>query len=392
VVVDLQPKSRSRTRAVRRIVNLGQKQGYVTYDQIHELYPEVEEDTESLASLVKELLEAGIVVEVGKEKAKPDQGGEDKAEGEPLADLPPELLSDDPFVLYLREISRYPLLTAQEEVDLARRMERGQKARQRLARGGLSPAEKERLDRVVRDGDAAREHLIKANSRLVISVAKRYVGRGVPFLDLIQEGNIGLMRAVGKFDYRRGYKFSTYATWWIRQAVSRAVADQGRTIRVPVHMHDQIRRYAETRRRLSQETGRDPTLEEIAEAMDMPVRKVQRIQRAAQLPLSLETPVGDDGDALLGDFIRDETSEAPVDVAVRDLLRESLNEVLESFDPREVRILKLRFGLDDGRTHTLEEVGRKFGLTRERIRQIEAEALHRLRHPRHRRRLQGYLQ
>jgi len=389
VVVDLQPKSRSRTSAVRRIINLGQKQGYVTYDQIHELYPEAEEDTASLAFLVEELLEAGIVVEVGKESAK----GKPRAQTrKPAPDPPPELVSDDPVALYLREISRYPLLTAKEEVDLARRMERGQKARQRLTCSGLSQREVKRLDRVDQDGAAAREHLIRANSRLVISVAKRYVGRGVPFLDLIQEGNIGLMRAVGKFDYRRGYKFSTYATWWIRQAVSRAVADQGRTIRVPVHMHDQIRRYVDTRRRLSQEEGRNPTLEEMAEAMEMPVEKVQRIQKAAQFPLSLETPIGDDGDAFLGDFIRDESSETPVDAAMRALLRESLSEVLECFDPREVRILKLRFGLDDGRTHTLEEVGQKFGLTRERIRQIEAEALHRLRHPRHRRRLQGYLQ
>lgn len=376
---------------MRRIINLGRRQGYVTYAQIHELYPEVEDDKESLASLVRELLEAGIVVEVGKGEGREATDKPAEVEAEPLPDLPPEVQSDDPFVLYLREISRYPLLTAQEEVDLARRMERGRKARQRLARGDLAPAERARLDRIARDGDAAREHLIKANSRLVISVAKRYVGRGVPFLDLIQEGNIGLMRAVGKFDYRRGYKFSTYATWWIRQAVSRAVADQGRTIRVPVHMHDQIRRYAETRRHLAQETGRDPTLEEIAEAMGLPPEKVLRIQRAAQLPISLETPVGDDGDAFLGDFIEDETSEEPVDAAVRDLLRECINEVLESFDPREVRILKLRFGLDDGRPHTLEEVGQKFNLTRERIRQIEAEALRRLRHPRHRRRLKGYL-
>ncbi|MGQ9585029.1 MAG: sigma-70 family RNA polymerase sigma factor [Anaerolineae bacterium] len=378
---------------MRRLINLGRKQGYITYDQIHELYPEVEDDTESLASLVRELLEVGIVVETEKDDAESDvekPEAEMASREEPLPDLP-GLLSDDPFVLYLREISRYPLLTAKEEVDLARRMERGEKARHRLSHGGLSPRETRKLNRVAQDGDAAREHLIKANSRLVISVAKRYVGRGVPFLDLIQEGNIGLMRAVTKFDYRRGYKFSTYATWWIRQAVSRAVADQGRTIRVPVHMHDQIRRYAETKRQLAQEIGRDPTQEEVAEAMELPLEKVQRIQDAAQLPVSLETPIGDDGDSFLGDFIQDENSEAPVDSALRGLLRESLDEVLQSFDPREVRILRLRFGLDDGRPRTLEEVGQSFGLTRERIRQIEAEALHRLRHPRHRRRLQGYL-
>ncbi|MGC8837262.1 MAG: sigma-70 family RNA polymerase sigma factor [Anaerolineae bacterium] len=391
MVVELKPKSRSRTRAVRRIISLGQRQGFVTYAQIHELCPEVQEDKESLASLVRELLEAGILVAPEQEEAEEDLLEEADLTAEPLEDLPPEIQSDDPFILYLREVSRYPLLTAQEEVDLARRMERGRKARQRLARSDLSPAERAHLDRVARDGDAARERLIKANSRLVISVAKRYVGRGVPFLDLIQEGNIGLMRAVSKFDYRRGYKFSTYATWWIRQAVSRAVADQGRTIRVPVHMHDQIRRYAETKRQLAQETGYEPTPEEIAEAMGLPPEKVLRIQRAAQLPVSLEAPVGDDGDAFLGDFIEDESAEEPVDAATRDLLRECINEVLESFGPREVCILKLRFGLDGGRPHTLEEVGQKFHLTRERIRQIEAEALRRLRHPRHRRKLQGYL-
>ena len=391
MVVELKPDARTRTRAVRRIMSLGRRQGFVTYAQIHELCPEVQEDKESLASLVQELLEAGILVETDKREEGEDLLEEADLLAEPLEDLPPEVRSDDPFVLYLREISRYPLLTAQEEVDLARRMERGRKARQRLARGDLSPEERARLDRVVRDGDTARERLIKANSRLVISVAKRYVGRGVPFLDLIQEGNIGLMRAVSKFDYRRGYKFSTYATWWIRQAVSRAVADQGRTIRVPVHMHDQIRRYAETKRQLAQETGYDPTPEEIAEAMGLPPEKVLRIQRAAQLPISLETPVGDDGDAFLGDFIEDESAEEPVDAAARDLLRECIKEVLESFGPREVCILKMRFGLDGSRPHTLEEVGQKFHLTRERIRQIEAEALRRLRHPRHRRKLQGYL-
>ncbi|NLE75160.1 MAG: sigma-70 family RNA polymerase sigma factor [Chloroflexi bacterium] len=402
----MQTQSLTHVRAIRRIITLGRRQGFVTYNQIQELYPQADEDAETLASLVRELLEAGIAVgeEARASEAEPnddllasaaEEAEEEDEEGPSLpaapSDLSAELPSDDPFALYLREVSCYPLLTAQEEVILARRMERGRRASQRSAVGNLPRRDLARLNRIIQDGNAARDHLIKANSRLVISVARRYVGRGVPFLDLIQEGNIGLMRAVKKFDYKRGYKFSTYATWWIRQAVSRAVADQGRTIRVPVHMHDQIRRYAETRRRLAQELGRDSTTEEVAEAMQIPVQKVERIQMAAQVPISLETPIGDDDDSFLGDLIEDHTAEPPVDAATREILRECVNEVLTSFSPREVRILRLRFGLEDGRPHTLEEVGRKFGLTRERIRQIEAEALQRLRHPRHRRRLQDYL-
>jgi RNA polymerase primary sigma factor len=241
------------------------------------------------------------------------------------------------------------------------------------------------------EGKAAQEHLVKANSRLVVSVAKKYIGRGVPFLDLIQEGNIGLIRAVNKFDYRRGYKFSTYATWWIRQAVTRAIADQGRTIRVPVHMYEQINKLTRTSRKLVQELGREPTIEEIAEELDISLRKVERIMRVAQRPLSLETPVGEEEDSYLGDFIEDVETVAPVDAASRSLLREELDETLASLTPREVRILQLRFGLVDGYSYTLEEVGRKFGVTRERIRQIEAQALGRLRHPSRSRRLRDYL-
>jgi RNA polymerase primary sigma factor len=298
---------------------------------------------------------------------------------------------DDSISLYLKEIGRVPLLTAEEEVSLAKRMERGEIARKRLDERIEDAVEQETLLWEIRDGERAQEHLIKANSRLVVSVAKKYVGRGVPFLDLIQEGNIGLIRAVNKFDYRRGYKFSTYATWWIRQAVTRAIADQGRTIRVPVHMYEQINRLTRASRQLVQELGRDPTTEEIAVALDVPAKKVEQIIRVSQRPLSLEMPVGEEEDSYLGDFIEDEDAQSPTDAASQQLLREVIDEIFASLTPREVRILQLRFGLVDGYSYTLEEVGRKFGVTRERIRQIEAQALGRLRHPSRSRKLRDYL-
>lgn len=297
----------------------------------------------------------------------------------------------DPVNLYLREIGRVPLLTAEDEVALAKRMERGQKARRILEQPNLSPERRERLEACVREGEEARDHLIRANSRLVVSIAKKYIGRGVPFLDLIQEGNIGLIRAVKKFDYRRGYKFSTYATWWIRQAVARAVADQSRTIRVPIHMHDQIARVARISQDMAQELGREPTHAELAERLNLPEDKVRRIMKAATRILSLEAPVGEDGDSELGEFIKDESSISPINAASYSLLREQLEELMCALSQREVRILQMRFGLIDGQTHTLEEVGRKFGLTRERIRQIEAQALTRLRHPRRSSKLRDYL-
>lgn len=300
---------------------------------------------------------------------------------------------NDAVGLYLKEISRVPLLSAEEEVDLAKRIERGREAQHRLARefDSLSPDERNRLQHLVRDGEAAHNHLVKANSRLVVSIAKKYVGRGVPFLDLIQEGNIGLMRAVRKFDYRRGYKFSTYATWWIRQAVTRSIADQSRTIRVPVHMCDQINRLARTTRELVQELGREPTVEELAESMEMPREKVEQVMRVAQLPVSLELPVGEDETNCLGDFIEDEEAISPGDAASTEILREVLDDLFTQLTAREARILRLRFGLVDGYSYTLEEVGHKFGVTRERIRQLEAQALGRLRHPSRSRRLKDYL-
>jgi len=303
-----------------------------------------------------------------------------------------EIGVDDTVSLYLKEISRIDLLTAEEEVDLAIRMERGQKARLRLSRDGeLTPAEKKELEGLKADGEAARQHLIKANFRLVVSIAKKYVGRGVSFLDLIQEGNIGLIRAVEKFDYHRGYKFSTYATWWIRQAITRAIADQGRTIRVPVHMCERINKLARVSRGLIQELGREPTSEEIAVELGTTPKKVEKIIEIAQRPLSLEMPVGEEKDSHLGDFIEDEKTQAPTDAASLQLLREQMEDILTSLTPREGRVLQMRFGLKDGHSHTLEEVGRQFGVTRERIRQIEAKALRKLRHPSRSRKLRDYL-
>jgi RNA polymerase primary sigma factor len=293
--------------------------------------------------------------------------------------------------LYLKEVGRVPLLTAEQEVSLAKRIERGKRAREAMAAGPTTMRKRLELRTTVEDGWAAREHLITANSRLVISVAKKYMGRGVPFLDLIQEGNIGLIRAAKKFDYRRGHKFSTYATWWIRQAVTRAIADQGRTIRVPVHMGDQINKLLRVSHQLTQRLGRDPSIDELADSLEVTPKKVENMIQVARRPLSLETPTDEEEDSVLGDFIQDEESPAPAELVTLNLLREHLQEVLNMLPPREVRILQLRYGLLDGQSYTLEEVGRKMGVTRERVRQIEAQALSRLRHPSHRRRLADYL-
>ena len=383
--------------AIEQLLSLGREQGFLTYDDILATFPEVETNLEQLEELFSTLFELGITVgETGEERAaapveKPEARVErEKDKGADVFDLS-AIDIDDSISLYLKEIGQVPLLTAEEEVRLAKKMEKGRKSWRRLARGEVTEENRERLQELVEEGKAAQEHLVKANSRLVVSVAKKYIGRGVPFLDLIQEGNIGLIRAVNKFDYHRGYKFSTYATWWIRQAVTRAIADQGRTIRVPVHMYEQINKLTRTSRKLVQELGREPTIEEIAEELEVPLRKVERIMRVAQRPLSLETPVGEEEDSYLGDFIEDVETVAPVDAASRSLLREELDQTLSSLTPREVRILQLRFGLVDGYSYTLEEVGRKFGVTRERIRQIEAQALGRLRHPSRSRKLRDYL-
>ena len=386
---DVQSPSPEETLA--HLLKLGREKGFVSYDEVLQVMPEAENDIEQLDDIFASLLEQGISVG----QAKEDVSNEEKKDSPESAEEDEFDLSqieiDDSISLYLKEIGRVPLLTAAEEVDLAKRMEAGRDSRHHLNHEQVEWEEREQLLWLVRDGRSAQEHLIKANSRLVVSVAKKYVDRGVPFLDLIQEGNIGLIRAVKKFDYRRGYKFSTYATWWIRQAVTRAIADQGRTIRVPVHMYEQINRLTRTSRQLVQELGRDPTTEEIAEELGVTPRKVEHIMRVSQRPLSLEMPVGEEEDSYLGDFIEDEDADSPQDSAGRQILREVIDEIFQSLTPREVRILQLRFGLVDGYNYTLEEVGRKFGVTRERIRQIEAQALSRLRHPSRSRRLRDYL-
>ncbi|MDP3186536.1 MAG: sigma-70 family RNA polymerase sigma factor [Anaerolineales bacterium] len=380
---------------VARLIALGRQKTYVTIDDILHFFPEAEQDVEKLEEAFAALLSAGVPFVEDTPTSEPPEDELVVAE-EPEPELTPDdylanIDTDDTIGLYLKEVSRVPLLTATEEVELAQRIERGRIAREELARGKVSPRRRLELRRMIEDGWAAREHLITANSRLVISVAKKYMGRGVPFLDLIQEGNIGLIRATKKFDYRRGHKFSTYATWWIRQAVTRAIADQGRTIRVPVHMGDQINKLLRTQHQLTQRLGRDPSVEELANALEVPPKKVENMIQVARRPLSLETPTDDEEDSVLGDFIEDDEAAPPDETATYNLLREHLSEVLNGLPPREVRILQLRYGLLDGQAYTLEEVGRKMGVTRERVRQIEAQALSRLRHPTIRRKLRDYL-
>ncbi len=384
---------------IARLIELGRQKSYVTLDDILHFFPEAEQDVEQLEEAFAALLSAGIPFVEDATTTEPSEDElavHEEAEAEvghdlDLDDYLANIDTDDTIGLYLKEVSRVPLLTADEEVELAQRIERGRIAREELARGNASQRRRMELRKLIEDGWAAREHLITANSRLVISVAKKYMGRGVPFLDLIQEGNIGLIRATKKFDYRRGHKFSTYATWWIRQAVTRAIADQGRTIRVPVHMGDQINKLLRVQHQLTQRLGREPSVEELANALEVPPKKVENMIQVARRPLSLETPTDDEEDSVLGDFIEDDEAAPPDDTATYNLLREHLSEVLNSLPPREVRILQLRYGLLDGQAYTLEEVGRKMGVTRERVRQIEAQALSRLRHPSIRRKLRDYL-
>ena len=378
---------------VEQLIELGKDQGYLTLDDVLAAFPEAEEDLEQLDEAYAALNNAGIRIidETGGEQTESVTSDDDQTEAEFQQSLLSTVDIDDGVGIYLKEVGRVPLLTAEQEVDLAKRIERGREAREQMAKDTLSEKRRTELRHLIEDGWAAREHLITANSRLVISVAKKYMGRGVPFLDLIQEGNIGLIRAAKKFDYRRGHKFSTYATWWIRQAVTRAIADQGRTIRVPVHMGDQINRLLRISHRLTQELGRDPSSEELAKALDVTPKKVETMIQVARRPLSLETPTDDEEDSFLGDFVPDEESPAPVEVVTQNLLREHLDDALATLPPREVRILQLRYGLLDGQSYTLEEVGSKMGVTRERVRQIEAQALMRLRHPSHRRQLIDYL-
>jgi len=399
IVLNVSEEDEDEYSAIARLIELGRTKSYVTIDDILHFFPEAEQDVEQLEEAFAALLSAGIpyiedlasIEGPTDEELAPDEEDELEERQANIMDDLANIDTNDTIGLYLKEVSRVPLLNAEEEVILAQRIERGRSSREELARGNTNGKRRNDLRHLIEDGWGAREHLITANSRLVISVAKKYMGRGVPFLDLIQEGNIGLIRATKKFDYRRGHKFSTYATWWIRQAVTRAIADQGRTIRVPVHMGDQINKLLRVQHQLTQKLGREPSVEELAIALDVPPKKVENMIQVARRPLSLETPTDDEEDSVLGDFIEDDQAPPPDDSATYNLLREHLEEVLNSLPPREVRILQLRYGLLDGQAYTLEEVGRKMGVTRERVRQIEAQALSRLRHPTIRRKLRDYL-
>jgi len=401
----------------KQLINKANTQGFITYANILELMPDVESDVALLDDLMDSLLEAGVEVVPDSSKDAVETEEEDSDKEHDADDLLPEdhddedqdiderdallnilkkdltsdagyqaaLDTDDVVGLYLKEAGRVPLLTAQEEVLLAKRMEAAVFADERIEAEGEDGAntlmwtEEQELRSTIMDGEKAQEHLIRANARLVISVAKKYIGRGVPFLDLIQEGNIGLIRATNKFEYQRGHKFSTYATWWIRQAVSRAVADQGRTIRVPVHMGDQLNRMRRVQLQLLQELGREPQIDELAIGMETTPDKVENLLEISRRPVSLETPIDDEGDSTFGDFVEDVNSPAPSDEVATHLLHEQLQQALDKLPPREAQILRLRYGLADGRVYTLEEVGQTIGVTRERVRQLEAQALNRLR-------------
>jgi RNA polymerase primary sigma factor len=355
--------------AIKKLKERGQKRGSLSYEEINAVFENVEElNPERIDELFEEIAALGIEVvdEQKEEKPAPEGGSEDAGA------LPAGLSLDDPVRMYLKEIGRVPLLSMEEEKELAMAIEAGELEAQK---NGTSRNE------IIEAGFAAKRKLTEANLRLVVSIAKKYVGRGMLFLDLIQEGNLGLIRAVEKFDYRKGYKFSTYATWWIRQAITRALADQARTIRIPVHMVETINRLIKISRHLLQELGRDPTVEEIANEMGLTPEKVREVIKISQEPISLETPIGEEEDSHLGDFIEDQEAVAPAEAASVMLLKEKMADVLKNLTERERKVLVLRFGLEDGHQRTLEEVGQEFGVTRERIRQIEAKALRKLRHP-----------
>ncbi len=373
-------KSNNKLEAEKRLLAKGKKTGIVKYKDIMDIFEEIELEADEIDELYQKLEELGIEIVGDKEE---DLLLEDDENDDPDADIdvdkeieedvkeedlsiPKGISVDDPVRMYLKEIGKIPLLSGEEEIQLAQRMEEGD--------------------------DIAKKKLAEANLRLVVSIAKRYVGRGMLFLDLIQEGNLGLMKAVEKFEYRKGFKFSTYATWWIRQAITRAIADQARTIRIPVHMVETINKLVRVQRQLVQELGRDPSPEEIGNEMGLEVERVREIMKIAQEPVSLETPIGEEEDSHLGDFIPDEDVLAPADAATFTMLREQLIDVLDSLTPREQKVLRLRFGLDDGRARTLEEVGKEFDVTRERIRQIEAKALRKLRHPSRSKKLKDFLE
>ncbi|WP_123039826.1 RNA polymerase sigma factor RpoD [Cohnella candidum] len=354
-----------------QLMEQGKKKSSLTYKDIMEKLSPFDQDAEQIDEFFEQLADHGIEV-VNDHDDRGQHGEEDERDEFNFDDdlsLPPGIKINDPVRMYLKEIGRVPLLGADDEVELAKKIEIG----------GF-------------EAEEAKKRLAEANLRLVVSIAKRYVGRGMLFLDLIQEGNMGLLKAVEKFDHMKGFKFSTYATWWIRQAITRAIADQARTIRIPVHMVETINKLIRVSRQLLQELGREPTPEEIAEQMELSVDKVREIMKIAQEPVSLETPIGEEDDSHLGDFIEDQEALAPADAAAYELLKEQLEDVLDTLTEREENVLRLRFGLDDGRTRTLEEVGKVFGVTRERIRQIEAKALRKLRHPSRSKRLKDFLE
>ena len=391
-----------RKLVLRMLMDKASVQGYLTTDDLIEAFPDTSQDMERLSVLLTALRRRGVDIVDSDDhhlasetisEAFDHTQGKSTSTIESTQHLDDTIARDDTVGMYLKEMSRVPLLTVEEELNLAIRIEQGRKAKEEKIKltGRQNAARRRKLDIIVEDGQLAREHLIKANTRLVVSIAKRYMGRGVAFLDLIQEGNLGLMKAVKKYDYTRGFRFSTYATWWIRQTITRAISDQARTIRVPVHMIDRIRQLYKTNHEMEQKLGRQPTIEELADTVDLPVNRVQWIMKVSWLPLSLETPVGDEDDSELGHFIEDEVSPTPLQSAYQSMLKDKLEEILSTLSPREARVLRLRFGLDDGTSYTLEEVGRKFGLTRERIRQIEGRALRQLRHPKSARQLKDYL-
>ena len=346
---------------VKNLIEKGKKNGTLTYKEIMDEIDHIDLGPEQIEKIYEVLESMGIEVQGEMNEVS----GVEEEELDLDLSIPEGVAIDDPVRMYLKEIGKVPLLSSEEEIELAQKIEEG--------------------------SQYAKKKLAEANLRLVVSIAKRYVGRGMLFLDLIQEGNLGLIKAVEKFDYRKGYKFSTYATWWIRQAITRAIADQARTIRIPVHMVETINKLIRVQRQLLQELGRDPFPEEISKVMDLPVEKVREIQKIAQEPVSLETPIGEEEDSHLGDFIPDDDAPAPAEAAAFTMLKEQLINVLDTLTPREEKVLRLRFGLDDGRARTLEEVGKEFNVTRERIRQIEAKALRKLRHPSRSKKLKDYL-
>jgi len=394
-----------------QLLELGKKKrNILEYQEISDFFKDMNLDAEQLESVLDFLEHNNVdVLRISDDDDDDDEiilDDEEEVEVEKIdLSVPDGVSVEDPVRMYLKEIGKVPLLSAEEEIELAKKMEAGAVAEEKISllktrmQESEDDAEKEEIKAEIKElqkevdwGDDAKKRLAEANLRLVVSIAKRYVGRGMLFLDLIQEGNLGLIKAVEKFDYRKGYKFSTYATWWIRQAITRAIADQARTIRIPVHMVETINKLIRVSRQLLQELGREPSPEEIAAEMNMPVDRVREILKISQEPVSLETPIGEEEDSHLGDFIKDDNVPVPADAAAFTLLKEQLEEVLGTLTEREQKVLTLRFGLEDGRARTLEEVGKEFNVTRERIRQIEAKALRKLRHPSRSRKLKDYLE